>query len=163
MFIGRDGVMFLSIGVAMAMSSADLVINEADESAPLMNGSAEGDVATMATGSSSEVTASGSAEYSVSRVDAEVEMTQIYPKHDATPPGGVITGAASMAVVVHQNNIQEPCVDFIIKDVKDTDWTKPRLNCSLPLSSALTDLYVTVAKQAGEWVWSTLVELWNTC
>lgn len=61
-------------------------------------------------------------------------------------------GAESRAVLVARGGIQEESVTFIIKDVTDPDWKKPRLNCSLPLSTAIVDLYDAVAKQAGEWV-----------
>ena len=58
-------------------------------------------------------------------------------------------GVGPMAVVLHKNQIEEPSVAFIIKDITDTDWGKSRYNCSLPLSSAVVDLYETVAKVTG--------------
>jgi 3-hydroxyisobutyrate dehydrogenase-like beta-hydroxyacid dehydrogenase len=52
-------------------------------------------------------------------------------------------------VMPHNMNMQEPCVKFVIKDTTDTNWQASRYNYSLPLSTAVADLYSAVAKEAG--------------
>ena len=46
--------------------------------------------------------------------------------------------------------VEEPCVKFIAADDTNTDWTKSRLTYSLPLSSAVNDLCLCIAKEAGK-------------
>lgn len=54
-----------------------------------------------------------------------------------------------LKVTLHNNNIQEPSVVFVVKDTTDTDWQKSRYTYSLPLSTAVADLYSAIAKEAG--------------
>lgn len=51
-----------------------------------------------------------------------------------------------LKVTVHDNNVQEPSVLFVVKDTTDTNWQKSRYNYSLPWSTAVADLYLAIAK-----------------
>ena len=116
----------------MATSAGDVVI-EVGGPGPV-NGSVEQDLDDKMEGGAGQVGRD------------EVEMTVYQNTGDQ-----LLEGAESQqAVVLHESSTVEASVLFIIKDVTDSDWTKPKLNCSLPLSSALVDLYDSVAKQAGE-------------
>lgn len=98
------------------------------------------ETSTEVAGSSSQATATDSCE--------GVEMTTVGEQNDGHDCEG--DGVQNeMKVTVHSSNTQEPCVVFIVKDVTDTDWQKSRYSCSLPLSTAVTDLYSAVAKEAG--------------
>lgn len=57
--------------------------------------------------------------------------------------------AEGLKVMVHNNNIQEASVMFLVKDTTDTDWKRSRYTYSLPLSTAVTDLYSAIAKETG--------------
>ncbi len=50
---------------------------------------------------------------------------------------------------VHKASIEEPSVLFVVKDITKTDWSSSWYNCSLPQSTAVTDLYAAVAKESG--------------
>ena len=64
-------------------------------------------------------------------------------------PSAEANGGEEMKVIVHKNNVQEDCVVFVVQDTTDTNFQKSRYTCSLPLSTAVTDLYSAVAKEAG--------------
>lgn len=57
----------------------------------------------------------------------------------------------NLKMTVHSTNTQEPSVLFVVKDVTETDWQKSRYSYSMPLSSAVTDLYSAIAKEAGSY------------
>ena len=88
--------------------------------------------------------------------EGEVEMT-IMGSNPASEKGeemnsagsNIVDNNSSLEVVVHSASLQEPSVLFVVKDVTDTDWQKSRFNYSLPYSSAVTDLYAAIAKEAG--------------
>lgn len=72
---------------------------------------------------------------------------------DVEDVGGesVINGCKSRGVgkevTLHSASVQEPSVRFIVKDL--TGGQKSKCTCSLPHSTAVTDLYSAVAKEAG--------------
>ena len=47
------------------------------------------------------------------------------------------------------STLNESCINFIIRDETTTNWKNSRSNHSLPLSTAVSDLYNTMAKEAG--------------
>ena len=69
--------------------------------------------------------------------EQEVEMTSLESAEER------------LKVIAHSNNVQEPSVVFVVKDTTTTDWHKSRYTYSLPLSTAVTDLYSAIAKEAG--------------
>lgn len=52
--------------------------------------------------------------------------------------------------IVATNAVQEPSVLCVAKDETDSDWNRSCYNYTLPLSSAVTDLYSAFAKEAGK-------------
>lgn len=69
------------------------------------------------------------------------EGTEMTTLEDCTDEG--------LKVTVHDKNIQEPSVVFVVKDTTDTNWQKSRYTYSLPWSTAVADLYLAIAKEAG--------------
>lgn len=97
-----------------------------------------------------------------SQVEEGMEMTAL--SGGSVGGGGSIGGGGSngageggegensnLKVVVHSTNVPEASVMFIVKDITTTDWQKSRHTCSLPLSTAIVDLYAAVAKEAGKY------------
>ena len=54
--------------------------------------------------------------------------------------------------VVAANAVHEPSVVCVATDETDSDWSRSRYNYTLPLSSAVTDLYSAFAKEASKLV-----------
>lgn len=84
-----------------------------------------------------------------------VEMTPLggpVPREEAEGHSNSVVGEGEgnrLGVTVHNVNVQEPSVVFVVKDVTDTDWQRSRYTYSLPLSTAVVDLYSAIAKEAG--------------
>lgn len=70
----------------------------------------------------------------------EIELTTL---------GGQNSAEEGLKVVVHDKNVQEPSVVFVVQDTTDTNWQKSRYTYSLPWSTAVADLYSAIAKEAG--------------
>lgn len=79
------------------------------------------------------------------------------PSLGAEANSAVISVGEEMKIIVHKNNVQEDCVVFVVQDTTDTNWQKSRYTCSLPLSTAVTDLYSAVAKETGVCMHALLV------
>ena len=80
----------------------------------------------------------------------EVSVAAINNNAEEVEMATVNSTEETMKVVAHNNNVaQETCVVFVVKDTTTTDWQKCRYTYSLPLSTAVTDLYSAIAKEAG--------------
>lgn len=87
------------------------------------------------------------------------ESSPLPPTHDNIPgdppeyPGnrGVGNYGQEMTVIGRSANVvSEPSVTFIAKDETTDSWSSPKLTYDFSLSTSVSDVYSTFAKEAGK-------------